>query len=64
MTSMVTLKMCPICGAKEPLPWFEAPMNEEIRAYARAYITPVKTFSLTLWDELESWNLTEGLTNE
>jgi hypothetical protein len=58
---MTTLKVCPICGAEEPEAWFDAPMNETIRAYARSYITPVKTFNLTLWAELEDWGLTEGL---
>lgn len=61
---MTTLKVCPICGAEEPLPWFEQPMNETIRAYARSYISPVKTFNTSLWAELEDWGLTEGLTND
>jgi len=30
-------------------------MNEEIRAYASTYISPVKTFHLTLTDALKEW---------
>lgn len=56
-------KVCPICGAEEPEKWFDAPMNEEIRAYARAYISPVKTYNTSLWAELSEWGLTEGLEN-
>lgn len=59
-----TLKVCNICGAEEPLPWFEQPMNEAIRAYARAYIGPPKKFNTSLWAELVDWQLTEGLTND
>lgn len=59
-----TLKVCPLCGAEEPLPWFEQPMNETIRAYARAYISPVKTYNTSLYAELEHWGLTEGLEND
>jgi hypothetical protein len=53
--------VCAICGMEEPMPWYEAPMNETIRAYARSYITPVKTFNTSLRAELEEWKLTEGL---
>ncbi|QNO00525.1 hypothetical protein phiPsa347_011 [Pseudomonas phage phiPsa347] len=61
MEPLHTPKVCNICGAEEPLPWFEAPMNETIREYARKYISPVKTFNTSLWAELTDWGLTEGL---
>lgn len=49
--------VCPICGAEEPFPWFEQPMNEEIRAYARAYIGPPKKFNTSLQAELDDWGI-------
>lgn len=55
------MKVCPICGAEEPEMWFDAPMNEELRQYARSYITPVKQYHLTLWDACAQWGETEGL---
>jgi hypothetical protein len=58
---VATGSICPLCGAEEPEPWFEQPMNETIREYARTYISPVKTFNTSLYAELEAWGLTEGL---
>lgn len=60
---MATGDVCELCGNVEPEAWYDVPMNEEIRAYARSYITPVKTFNTSLWAELTDWNLTEGLEN-
>lgn len=54
-------KVCNICGNIEPECWFDAPMNETIRAYARSYTSPVKTFNTSLLAELEAWGLAEGL---
>lgn len=50
-------KVCPICGNIEPIPWFEAPMEESIRAYARSYIGPPKTFNTSLEAELDDWGI-------
>lgn len=55
---MTTLKVCPLCGAEEPLPWFEQPMNEEIRAYARSYIMRPKKFYPSLTAALDAWGIT------
>lgn len=55
MGQPLTPKVCDICGAEEPLPWFEMEMNEEIRAYARSYIGPPKTFNTSLEAELDDW---------
>lgn len=38
-------------------------MNEEVRAYARKYIIPPIVSYPSFWEALESWGLTEGLTN-
>lgn len=61
MEQLHTLKVCNLCGAEEPLPWFEQEMNETIREYARQYISPVKTFNTSLLAELQAWGLDEGL---
>jgi hypothetical protein len=53
-----TPKVCDICGAEEPLPWFELPMNEEIRAYARSYIGHPKKFYPSLTAALDAWGIT------
>jgi hypothetical protein len=53
--------VCPICGAEEPLPWFDAPMNYTIVGYARTYISPVKQYYPSLWDAIDVWGNTEGL---
>lgn len=58
-----TPKVCNICGAEEPEAWFDAPMNETIREYARGYISPVKTFNTSLLAELIAWGNEEGLEN-
>lgn len=71
MEQLLTPKVCDICGAEEPLPWFEMEMNEEIRAYARAYITPPITYHYTLAEALDacgvdwrSWELMEDYTGD
>lgn len=58
---MTTPKVCPICGAEEPEYWFDAPMNETIRAYARSYTTPVKEQYPTLHEAARAWGTHEGL---
>ena len=37
------------------MPWCEQPMNEEIRAYARAYVLPPVEYFFTLSDALDNW---------
>lgn len=54
--------VCPLCGAEEPLSWFEEPMNENIRAYARSYIAPVKLQFPSLYEAAKDWGTHEGLT--
>lgn len=49
-----TLKVCPICGAEEPPVWSELPMNETIRAYARAYCLPPVVYHYTLDEALDA----------
>jgi len=64
MEPVRTPKVCNICGAEEPEFWFDAPMNETIRDYARnVYVIPVRIHYLSLWDALESIGATEGLEN-
>lgn len=46
---------CPICGAEEPEPWFEQPMNETIRAYARSYVLRPVDYFFTMEDALAHW---------
>lgn len=57
---------CPLCGNVEPEVWSEAPMNETIRAYARAYIIRPIVYHATFWEALEAWGpqCTEGLEGE
>lgn len=50
-------RVCDICGNVEPIPWFEQPMNETIREYARSYIGPPKTFNISLAAELDVWGI-------
>jgi hypothetical protein len=61
MEQLHTPKVCNLCGAEEPQPWWQQPMNETIRAYAQSYTSPVKTFNTSLLAELEAWGLSEGL---
>jgi hypothetical protein len=61
MEQLRTRKVCNICGAEEPEPWWEAPMNETIRELALSYVSPVKIHYLTLWDAIDVWGNTEGL---
>jgi hypothetical protein len=49
------LTVCPLCGNTEPEPWFEQPMNETIRAYARSYISPVKEQFPSMEAALAHW---------
>lgn len=46
---------CEQCKLPEPSPWFEQPMNECIREYARSYITPVKMFYKDLDEAMKVW---------
>jgi hypothetical protein len=39
----------------EPVPWFEQPMNETIRLYAREYVSPVKMYYRDLDEALDIW---------
>lgn len=55
MEQCYTPKTCNICGMEEPMPWCEQPMNEEIRAYARAYVLPPVEYFFTLGDALDNW---------
>uniref|UniRef100_A0AAU6VZM2 Uncharacterized protein n=2 Tax=unclassified bacterial viruses TaxID=12333 RepID=A0AAU6VZM2_9VIRU len=60
-----TPKVCPLCGNIEPELWYDAPMNETIRGYARdEYVIPVRTHYLSLWDALEAIGATEGLEHD
>jgi hypothetical protein len=47
----------------EPPRWFDAPMNESIKEYARYYVSPVKQYHLTLEDAARAWGTHEGLTD-
>jgi hypothetical protein len=53
--SMINERQCDVCGMIEPLPWFEQPMNETIRGYAREYVNPVKMFYKDLDEALDIW---------
>lgn len=50
--------LCPECYANQPRPWFEEPMEESIRAYARSYIGPPKKFYPSLTAALDAWGIT------
>lgn len=63
MELSLTPKVCNICGAREPELWFEAPMNETIRDYARSYTSPVKTHYNSLYEAARAWGTHEGLEN-
>lgn len=54
-SSGVQLSVCSICSAIEPEPWFEQPMNETIRAYARAYVLPVCVYFPSMEAALAHW---------
>lgn len=49
------LRVCSICSAIEPPYWFEQPMNETLRAYARSYISPVKEWWPSMEAALAHW---------
>lgn len=49
------LRVCSLCSAIEPPYWFEQPMNETIRAYARAYVLPVCEYFPSMKAALEHW---------
>lgn len=55
------MKVCNLCGAEEPEVWFDAPMNENIREYARSYVSPVKEQHPTLYEAAKAWGTHEGL---
>lgn len=61
MVAQASPKQCPICGAEEPEPWYEAEMNEAIRPYARAYIMPPVSWYPSLLDALTAWGEHIGL---
>lgn len=46
---------CDICGMIESTPWFEQPMNETIREYARQYVSPPKMFYPNMEEALRAW---------
>lgn len=52
---MVNEKQCEICGIIEPVPWFEQPLNETIREYARTYVSPVKMFYISYEEAIKAW---------
>lgn len=52
---MVNVKQCEICGNTEPSFWFEQPMNDMIREYARNYVLPVKQYHKDLGHALDVW---------
>lgn len=54
---------CSECNQPEPTPWYEQPMNEEIRETARTYISPVKMFYEVLDQALEIWGENFETTN-
>lgn len=56
-------KVCNICGAEEPVPWFEQPINETIRAHARSYTIPVRVQYQSLYEAARAWGTHEGLEN-
>ena len=47
--------VCSECSPNPPVLWREQPMNEEIRAYARSYISPPKEYSPSLRAALAYW---------
>lgn len=55
----VGTESCPKCKLPEPPLWFEQPMNETIREYARNYIAPVKIFYKDFDEAAKVWG-TEG----
>lgn len=54
-SSTVQSRVCSLCSATEPAPWFEQPMNEEIRPYARAYVLPVCEYFPSMEAALAHW---------
>lgn len=50
-------KVCPLCGNVEPPLWSDMPMNETIRAYAKAYCLPPITYHYTLGEALDAWGV-------
>ncbi|UAV89879.1 hypothetical protein REC_9 [Pseudomonas phage REC] len=64
MEQLRTPRVCNICGAREPEMWFDAPMNETIRAYARSYISPVKEHYPSLYEAARAWGTHEGLEHD
>lgn len=49
------MNKCPECYPDQPSPWYEQPMNEEIREYARKYILRPVVYYFTLSDALDEW---------
>lgn len=52
---MVSQPVCDQCTLPEPDPWFEQPMNESIKQYARSYTSPVKMFYKDLDEAMKVW---------
>lgn len=52
---MTNERQCDICGMTEPVPWFQQPMNETIRGYAQAYVSPVKMFYKDIEEAMLVW---------
>lgn len=60
---MTNVTQCDICGMIEVLPWFEQPMNETIRDYARKYVSPVKIYYKDLEEAMRVWEEKYETTN-
>ncbi|ATW58281.1 hypothetical protein CNR37_00074 [Pseudomonas phage ventosus] len=54
-SSSVQPSVCSICLVEEPPPWREQPMNEELREYARSYISPPKLYYPSMRAALDVW---------
>lgn len=52
---MTNVKQCEICGEVEPPLWWEQPLNETIREYARNYVLPVNVYYKDLDEALDIW---------
>lgn len=64
MEQLRTPRVCNICGAREPEMWFDAPMNETLRAYAREYTITVKQHYPSLYEAARAWGTHEGLEHD
>lgn len=50
--------VCTQCGMTEPLYWKDEPMNPELHAHVRAYISPVNQYHLTMDSATDVWGTT------